>query len=594
MRLLSAVSSAIVVALSAGAVSAQSTPSPTPEPVPRLVTISGVFRPADGRPAGRFETVTLSLYVEKEGGTPVWQERQTIALDAQGRYSLVLGANSAGGIPPAVFGDPAAHWIGILFERPGEVEGPRSLLTSTPYAIRAADADTLGGLPASAYLLAPSGDHPKDTKAAAAAGVGKDVSANVVLPGTTNFLAKYANSADIGASGVFETAGAVGIGTTTPLDRLHVRYDNNTGQFTGFAVQNTNGGALAYSGMLFYDHTNALTQFQGYNNSTHEYRINNIARVSPGGAFNGTINFMIGGTSRFFASLFGVGIGTTSLAAPGLEVSNALSGAAYAYISAYTYGNNTFAGSFVGNKARGTQGAPAPVQNGDQLAYFGGVGWGTTHPSGNGGMTVYAAENLTDTTQGTALSFTTTKRGTHTPLTAMTIDDAGNVGIGTTTPSATVEAVRDGDNAVVGATSFGNGCCAGFSGRLARGTAAAPAAVQLGDPLALFIGDGYGATHFSSEGGEMIILAAENWTDTAQGSAHRLLHDAARLDCGCAAHGDHAGRQRRHWHVHRDTDHRRQAAGIRRHRASAMPARTAASRVRRRPVWWAHARRTAG
>ncbi len=96
-------------------------------------------------------------------------------------------------------------------------------------------------------------------------------------------------------------SGAVGMGTTTPLDRLHVRYDNNTGQFTGFAVQNTNGGALAYSGMLFYDHTNALTQFQGYNNSTHEYRINNIARVSPGGAFNGTINFMIGGTSRFFA-----------------------------------------------------------------------------------------------------------------------------------------------------------------------------------------------------------------------------------------------------------------------------------------------------
>ena len=54
---------------------------------------------------------------------------------------------------------------------------------------------------------------------------------------------------------------------------------------------------------------------------------------------------------------------------------------------------------------------------------------------------------------------------------------------------------------------------------MARGTAAAPAAVQLGDPLALFIGDGYGATHFSDEGGEMMILAAENFTDTAQGTA---------------------------------------------------------------------------
>src|SRR6185436_18576930 len=93
--------------------------APTSESVPRLVTITGVFRPVDRQPAGRFETVTLSLYAEKEGGTPLWQERQTIAIDAQGRYSLLLGANSPDGIPAAVFGDPAAHWNGILFERAG-------------------------------------------------------------------------------------------------------------------------------------------------------------------------------------------------------------------------------------------------------------------------------------------------------------------------------------------------------------------------------------------------------------------------------------------------------------------------------------------
>ena len=91
MRLLSAMSALIVVVLSASAVSAQSTPAPTSESVPRLVTITGVFRPVDRQPAGRFETVTLSLYAEKEGGTPLWQERQTIAIDAQGRYSLLLG-----------------------------------------------------------------------------------------------------------------------------------------------------------------------------------------------------------------------------------------------------------------------------------------------------------------------------------------------------------------------------------------------------------------------------------------------------------------------------------------------------------------------
>src|SRR5262249_55221313 len=39
----------------------------------------------------------------------------------------------------------------------------------------------------------------------------------------------------------------------------------------------------------------ALGQFQGFNNSTHEYRINNIAS-------GGTINFMLGGTSRFLVN----------------------------------------------------------------------------------------------------------------------------------------------------------------------------------------------------------------------------------------------------------------------------------------------------
>ena len=47
--------------------------------------------------------------------------------------------------------------------------------------------------------------------------------------------------------------------------------------------------------MLFYDQNGALGQFQGFNNGTHEYRINNIAT-------NGSINFMTGSTSRFIVA----------------------------------------------------------------------------------------------------------------------------------------------------------------------------------------------------------------------------------------------------------------------------------------------------
>jgi hypothetical protein len=305
MRLVKALSATIVVLVSQSTLLAQSSQPSQASPstsVPRLIKITGVFRPADGLPAVAVETVTLSIYADPEGGTPLWRETQTIPIDAQGRYALLLGATRPDGIPAEVFGGEGAQWLGTAFERAGEVEGPRTRLTSVPYAIRAADADTLGGRPASEYLRAPGAGDTKDRQANAATAETGPASNDVVLAGTPNFLAKYVTTADVGNSGVFEAAdGSIGLGTgaTQPFDRLHIRYNNNTGDFTGIAVQNTSGGGLAYSGMLFYDHTNALTQFQGYNNITHEYRINNIARVSPGGAFNGSINFMLGGSSRF-------------------------------------------------------------------------------------------------------------------------------------------------------------------------------------------------------------------------------------------------------------------------------------------------------
>jgi hypothetical protein len=48
------------------------------------------------------------------------------------------------------------RWLGIQVEQKPEL--PRVLLVSVPYAMKAADADTLGGRPASAYMVALSGD----------------------------------------------------------------------------------------------------------------------------------------------------------------------------------------------------------------------------------------------------------------------------------------------------------------------------------------------------------------------------------------------------------------------------------------------------
>src|SRR5262245_35236428 len=118
-----------LIVLLPSAIAAQSSQSMSSASVPRLIEVVGVFRPADGLPAGPVETVTLSIYADPEGGLPVWQETQTIAVDAQGRYSLLLGATSPDGIPAAVFGREA-HWLGTRFERAREVEGSRLRLTS--------------------------------------------------------------------------------------------------------------------------------------------------------------------------------------------------------------------------------------------------------------------------------------------------------------------------------------------------------------------------------------------------------------------------------------------------------------------------------
>jgi hypothetical protein len=315
MRLLSAARALLVIVgivLAPGSLFAQSSPSVSPVSVPHVMKIAGVFHPADGQPAGAVETVTLSIYAEPEGGVPLWQETQTIALDAQGRYTVLLGATQDGGIPAALFGAGTAQWLGTLFERPGEVEGPRVRLASVPYAFKAQDAETLGGRPAADYALTSTAANAGHTTAAAKGDIAvSPVTANVVLPGTINFLAKYANGTDVGPSGVYETgAGTVGIGTQTPNDFFHVRFTNTTGTATGLAVQNLGNTTTSYSGTLFYDQNGALGLFQGFNNATHEYRINNVA---TNGFSNGTINFMIGSTSALFVDSRGdVGIGTTT------------------------------------------------------------------------------------------------------------------------------------------------------------------------------------------------------------------------------------------------------------------------------------------
>jgi hypothetical protein len=503
---------------------AQGAQTAAPAAVPRVITFTGVFQPADGQPPRAVETVTLALYAEPTGGVPLWQETQNVAVDAQGRYALLLGAMSADGIPPEVL-TAGARWLGTTFDRPGEVERPRVQFTSVPYTLRAADAETLGGRPASAYLLAPSATTGEDPTTASATGPLTTTAAGpasaapapqALQSGTVNFLAKYFTTADVGSSTVFEHNGLVGIGTAAPFDSLHVRFNNTNGVVTGYAVQNLGNTAASYSGMLFYDQNNQLAQFQGFNNVTHEYRINNIAS-------NASINFMTGSLSRFLVSPSGtIGIGTNFPSpSSNLDVSNAVSGSGTTNVNVTTHSANAFGPAVIGRKARGTESAPTAVLNNDALLNLNAHGYGAAGFVDSAGISMRTSENWTPTAQGSYMSFSTTASGTTVPIPRMTIGPSGNVGIGVFSSQANLEVSNSNGASGAGmifATSFTNAGTTLFVGRRARGTGVAPTAVLNGDNLVGFLAQGYGATAFSGTRGGMFVQAAENWTDAAQGT----------------------------------------------------------------------------
>jgi hypothetical protein len=102
------------------------------------------------------------------------------------------------------------------------------LLVSVPYALKAADAETLGGLPASAFLLAPAivAERVKDsgglTRVANAAVSDGPITAEAA--GDTGYLLRFTD--DVGGTGrsaLFQDgAGKIGIGTATPAYTLDV------------------------------------------------------------------------------------------------------------------------------------------------------------------------------------------------------------------------------------------------------------------------------------------------------------------------------------------------------------------------------------
>jgi len=113
-----------------------------------------------------------------------------------------------------------------------------------------------------------------------------------------------------------------------------------------------------------------------------------------------------------------------------------------AFFYAYSPGNFPF---FSGRRARGTIASPSAVQSGDLLMRYGGAGYGaTSFPSGNRAtLEFYAAENWTDTAQGTYVTIGTTATGSITVAERLRVTASGNIGIGTATPASRLHVTSD-------------------------------------------------------------------------------------------------------------------------------------------------------
>ena len=291
--------------------------------VPQLINLQGVLKDPGGTPVpdGSY-SVTFKIYDVPTGGLAIWTETQTVST-SNGLFTVLLGSSTP--VPESLFYNPS-RWLGITVGADPEMS-PRQQFSSTGYS----------------------------------------------------FVSSQWTSA---GENLFRLNGNVGIGTTSPLTRLHVNGDNLT---VGDEADITRGIIFRRNGAEVGRITTSTGQMAFQNSSS------------------GDLNMVISSNGN-------VGIGTTS---PGNKL-DVIGGAAF-------QGNHLY----IRNPS-----APSGKQT-----------WGFVVNSSTGNFAFGQTSDVPPS--GGSLTNAPLRIEAGAPDQTIFVESSGNVGIGTSSPDAKFSIVSD-------------------------------------------------------------------------------------------------------------------------------------------------------
>jgi hypothetical protein len=301
----------LIVALSAVA---QQAATSSDAVVPPLINFSGTLTDINGKPLTSIVGVTFSLYNDQQAASPLWMETQNVTPAKNGRYSVELGSTSSIGLPADIFVAGEARWLGV--QPQGQAEYPRVMLLSVPYALKAGDAQTIGGLPPSAFLLAPSAaGTTSSTRTASSTPL---TSGPVTGSGTVNFLPLWDGTSDIISSALFQSGSAptamIGINTATPSATLDLATGDvllEAGNLDLPQTTSATNGVITLGGVPFIYACCSSTSFNTYV-GTNAGNFNTLSVFSTVPSYNTAVGYKALTTNTGNTN---TAVGTTALTA---------------------------------------------------------------------------------------------------------------------------------------------------------------------------------------------------------------------------------------------------------------------------------------